>query len=376
VAVLAIAACGGEDDRDPAVGRVDLSACRGLTDDAARECYSREFLALVRGRADPRPAVQAIADAAWKEGGFLLSNCHGAMHPVGHTWGEEAEVTIGNLMDVLPKTNDPGCSAGFAHGLVTAVAPQIDPQRPREAAAVCADADTRYQRYSCVHGFGHAFMRIYDDRLPLGLELCDALGPDASPDCAQGAFHDYWMAVAGAGDVQLQEEPITDARELCGAQKEIHVRPCWYRAYVDNRPTAFQIATPADVESLCDGLQGLQREGCVTAASVIGPSDPIAQLDLCAQLADPLDAAGCVRGTKAQNLLDASLADHLALIARCSNFREEARHACYRWLGKALAVLTDGRFEREGCPQLDDAAARRECEAGARAIEEPLVTFS
>ena len=26
------------------------------------------------------------------------------------------------------------------------------------------------------------------------------------------------------------------------------------------------------------------------------------------------------------------------------------RLACYRWLGKSVAVLTDGAFEREGCP--------------------------
>jgi hypothetical protein len=364
-----------EGDRAPAVGRVDLSACRDLDDDATRDCYTEEFSALVQGREDPRPAVEAIAAVAWDEGGFLLSNCHGAMHTVGRTYAVEAGVTLATLMDYLPQANDPGCSAGFAHGLVTGVAPQIDPSQPAEAAQVCADAGTRFRRYSCVHGFGHAFMRLYEDQLRPALGLCDALGEDAAPDCAQGAFHDYWFAVVGADDARLRQEPVTDPRKLCGAQEEIYVRPCWYRAYIDNRPRAFQVATPEDLESLCDGLDGLQREACMTAASVIGPSDPAAQLEMCAGLADATDAANCVRGTKVQNLLDAPIATHVALIERCAAFAGAARRECYRWLGKTIAVLTDGRFAREGCPQLA-GAARRECEAGAARMDEALVTFS
>jgi hypothetical protein len=86
-------------------------------------------------------------------------------------------------MTYLPQTNEPGCSAGFAHGLVTGVAPQMDLSDPAASAAVCDRADTRYQRYSCVHGFGHAFMRLVREELPAALELCSALGADA-PDCS------------------------------------------------------------------------------------------------------------------------------------------------------------------------------------------------
>jgi hypothetical protein len=376
--VAGVLLLGGDDggDRAPAVGRVDLSACRGLEDDDTRACYTSEFQALVSGREDPRPAVQAISDVAWEEGGFLLSNCHGAMHTVGRTFAAEAGVTLATLMDYLPQTNDPGCSAGFAHGLVTGVAPQIDASNPRESASVCADADTRFQRYSCVHGFGHAFMRLYDDQLRPALGLCDALGPDEAPDCAQGAFHDYWFAVVGADDAPVREEPITDPRELCGAQDEQYVRPCWYRAFIDNRPRAFEVAHPDDLESVCEGLDGLQREACMTAASVIGPSDPAAQLQLCAGLADPLDAANCVRGTKVQNLLDSPIPVYVELIDGCEQFAGTARAECYRWLGKTLAVLTDGEFGRSGCPKLAAPDARRECEAGAATIDEALVTFS
>ena len=82
---------------------------------------------------------------------------------------------------------------------------------------VCADAGTRYRRYSCVHGLGHAFMRIYGDELPPALSLCRALGPRMAPDCAQGAYHDYWFAVAGADQAALPSGASTDPRMLlCG----------------------------------------------------------------------------------------------------------------------------------------------------------------
>ena len=182
VAVAAAAALvlpGGGDEpvRSASSRAVDLSHCQLVREDEARDCYERDFLALVEQGDDPRPAVEAITAAVRSEGGFVLANCHVVMHTVGRTYARDAGVTLGTLMEVLPEDNDPGCPAGFAHGLVTGVAPDIDPDRPREALAVCGEAETRFQRYSCIHGFGHAFMRIYEDRLDLALPLCRALGP-------------------------------------------------------------------------------------------------------------------------------------------------------------------------------------------------------
>lgn len=377
-AVGAVLALGPDDDeRGPAPPQAGIpELCRGLADEDARACYAREYLVSVAGRDDPRPAVEAIAAAAWQEGGSVLTNCHGAMHTVGRTYAREAGVTLANLMDHLPRSNDPGCPAGFAHGLVTGVAPQIDPSKPAEAATVCGEAETRYRRYSCIHGFGHAFMRIYDDTLDPALDLCRALGPSAAPDCAQGAYHDYWFAVVGADDARLSQEAVTDPRALCGAQPAAFVRPCWYRAFVDNRPDGFQVGAPEDLDVLCEDLRGLQREACITAASVIGPPDPAEQLELCARLEAHSDAASCIRGTKVQNLLDSPMSTYVELIRRCELFAGATRAACYRWLGKTLAVLTDGEFSHAGCPELGAADARRHCLAGGRRMDDALVTFS
>jgi hypothetical protein len=373
-AVVVLPAGGDEEGRTPRA--VDLGRCQLGLAAQARDCYTREFLALVEGGDDPRPAVAAITKAARREGGFILANCHVVMHTVGRTYAHDAGVTLGTLMDHLPEDNDPGCPAGFAHGLVTGVAPDIDPRRPREALSVCGKAGTRFQRYSCIHGFGHAFMRIYEDRLDLALPLCRALGPQSAPDCGQGAYHDYWLAVLGADDASAPADAVSNPRELCAAQPAEFVRPCWYRSFLENRSEGFTLDTPEDLQGLCDGLAGIQREGCITAAALIGPPDPVAQLAICARLRDPADAASCVRGTKVQNLLDAPTRTYVRLIGRCRTFARAPRSACYRWLGKALAVLTDGGFARDGCPRLAGAAARRECLAGARTMEDALVTFS
>ena len=143
------------------------------------------------------------------------------------------KLTLANLMDSLPRTNDPGCSAGYAHGLVTAVAPEIEKAGPKTANQLCVKSETRYQRYSCTHGFGHAFMRLNNEKLEPALQMCRELGTGAAPDCAQGIYHDYWFAVNGIDDTVKPENPVTDPRELCGAQPEEFVRPCWYRAFVE-----------------------------------------------------------------------------------------------------------------------------------------------
>ena len=83
-----------------------------------------------------------------------------------------------------------------------------------------------------------------------------------------------------------------------------------------------------------------------------------------------------MRGTKVQNLGDAEPAEFVSLVDRCGRFARAARGACYRWLGKAVAVVTDGAFAEDGCPALRSAAGRRACAAGAAAMDGALETFS
>jgi len=360
---------------EAALPAADLEACAAIAnDDDARACYAEAFSALMRYADDPGPGLEEIAVAAYTDpSGRLLGDCHGLMHAVGREYARDHGVTLESLMTYLPRTNEPGCSAGFAHGLVTAVAPEIDLSDPRASAGVCDEADTRYRRYSCIHGFGHAFMRLVREDLTEALRLCSALGADA-PDCSQGAFHDYWFAVTGADDAPAPEAVIVDPRQLCGAQPEEFVRPCWYRAFIENRPDE-PIESGTDILALCEGLDGVQRDGCITAASVVGPPDPSLQLAVCGEL-DRDEAVSCIHGTKVQNLIASPPEEHVALLGSCDGFPGETQLECYRWLGKVLAVLTDGAFEQYGCGSVPSARSRRACVEGAGEIDGPLVTFS
>jgi hypothetical protein len=107
---------------------------------------------------------------------------------------------------------------------------------------------------------------------------------------------------------------------------------------------------------------------------VIGPADPAAQLRICAALPSPADAASCLRGVKVQNLAGATNATYVRLIRGCDELGA-TRLACYHRLGKTIAVVTDGAFAETGCPALP-SAARRACAAGARSMDDALVTFS
>jgi hypothetical protein len=353
----------------------DLNTCAGLVRDEGRACYSRELAAIVNGAGDPLAAVEGITAAAYADqSGFLLANCHGIMHTVAREYALRTKLTLQNLMDSLPRTNDPGCSAGYAHGLVTAVAPEIEKAGPKTANRLCVESETRYQRYSCTHGFGHAFMRLNNEKLEPALQMCRELGTGAAPDCAQGIYHDYWFAVNGIDDTVTPENPVTEPRELCGAQPEEFVRPCWYRAFVETA-SGTRTESAAQIDEMCAGLEGLQRNACVTGAIVIGPPDPRDQLAICASMADDEDIAACIRGTKVQNLINFEPQLQVDLIKDCEQFGGTMSLTCYRWLGKVLGVVSNGEIRETGCAELA-RAARRACEAGVDSMDGPLVTFS
>ncbi len=240
------------------------------------------------------------------------------------------------------------------------------------AAADCHRAATRYQRYSCIHGLGHAYARQFNDFVDPALTSCGRLGPNDAPDCAQGVFHGYWIAVAGL-DGTRRPAGVTTPRKLCGAQPSRFVRACWCRALLE-RPPAKAPESARDLLALCRGLSSLQHSACVTGASLIRSSDPLEQLRTCASLAAG-DAAACIRGVRSPTYALAPFATKLRLIQACATVRT-AQHACYEWLGKALNVVTNGSFVTRGCPQLRYAATRATCTRAARSYNGALETFS
>jgi hypothetical protein len=83
-------------------------------------CLERKLLAIVSTTSDTATELPLIDEAARRDGGYLGQNCHIIMHWVGRNYALAHHVTLGSLQSFLPRSNNPACSAGFAHGLVRA----------------------------------------------------------------------------------------------------------------------------------------------------------------------------------------------------------------------------------------------------------------
>ncbi len=164
---------------------------------AKGRCYAKALLAAVEASGDPAREVPRLDAQTRAAGGFVAAACHVLMHSVGRTYTRRHRVTLATLQRYLPRSNDSGCSAGFGHGLIMALGPQIMRAGPEGALKTCLQLATRVRQYTCVHGLGHAYMRMFSDDLKYALPRFRALGPAAAPDCAQGAFHDYWISRSG-----------------------------------------------------------------------------------------------------------------------------------------------------------------------------------
>jgi hypothetical protein len=323
-------------------------------------CYVRVLLQTVDRAADPAAELPRIDRRARAAGTSLAGNCHALMHEVGRRYGAEHHVTLADLMRYIPRSNDPTCSAGFGMGLVMYLGPQIIVSGGRSALTQCMRLPTRYRSYTCVHGIGHALMRGYHGRLRQAVQSCRRLGAQA-PDCAQGAFHDYWISLRGA-DGTVRRPHGVSPRFLCNGHLW-YVRPCWFRYFVEQALGPIIDGAPA-IRTACAGLRRLQRYGCVSAAALSIPEDPLAQTRICTRLSTR-DAEACLRGVAVQ-ALERSPKRQRALFALCARMPRGARTDCRQWFGRTLALVTDSRFR---CPD-------RACRNGAALIREPFVTFS
>jgi hypothetical protein len=339
--------------------------------EAQYHCYVRLLRADIEASHDPADELPRIDRRVVKVGGPLEASCHVLMHEVGREYARVHRVTLATLQNYVPRSNNPNCSAGFGMGLVMYLGPQILRSGGKAAVHACARLPTRYRVYTCVHGLGHALMRAYHGELGQAVHACRALGPAYAPDCAQGAFHDYWISLRGADGTTRPRRAVTSPRVLCDGRYG-YIRPCWYRYFLE-QPVELPVRTAADLRRSCRGLASLQRFGCISAAALTISSNPFEQMRVCAGMRGA-DAAACLRGVPDQALAGEPNAQ-LRLIRGCRRLARASRSNCYAWLGRTLAVVTNGTFRARGCLLLG-ADARRACLAGAARMNAPLVTFS
>jgi len=330
-------------------------------------CYERMLLEDINRSGDPADELPRIDRRAKAADTSLYANCHMYMHVVGREWAREHHLTLEKLQDVVPHSNDPGCSAGFGMGLVMGLGPQIIKTGGRSALRTCNALPTRMREFTCVHSLGHALMRGYHESLFLAVGACRRLGSQAAPDCEQGAFHDYWIALRGADESTVPMHAVSSPRRLC-AEPEYrrYAIQCWYRYWIEQVPGPL-VQTAADVLRLCRGLNGDMRVGCIAGAAKDVNDSPLAQARLCTHM-NAADGLACLRGVGNQAYEGQPRREH-ALFAVCSRMAVGAREGCAAWFGQTFTVLENGRFRCTG-------TLRAACLVGARRWREPLVTFA
>jgi len=349
-----------------------LSECAPLPDVPKAHCYIKGLLAEVEKSPDPARHVPEIDAMVHETGGFLEAACHSFMHEVGRTYAKRHHLTIETLYTYVPRSNDPGCSAGFGMGLSMYLGPELIVE-PRSLLKTCSRLPTRFRQYTCVHGSGHAFMRGYHSVLRDAINACNELGPANAPDCAQGAFHDYWISLGGGDGTSAPENADDSPESVCGAYT--YKRPCWYR-YFWERKADTRVYKAEDLLALCKGLDGMQRAGCMSGASLLvsRERDPVDHARVCAEL-EGVDTYNCLRGLNVP-ALEGKVFEQLRLIRTCGDLPTTTRWWCYSWIGRTLAVLTDGDFRQHGCAQLEPEHALVSCRAGGARMWRPLRTFS
>jgi hypothetical protein len=349
-----------------------LSECAPLPDVPKARCYIKGLLAEVESSRDPARHVPEIDALVHEAGGFLEAACHSMMHEVGRTYAKRHHLTIETLYTYVPRSNDPGCSAGFGMGLSMYLGPKLISE-PRSLLKTCSRLPTRFREYTCVHGSGHAFMRGYHSVLRDAINACNELGPANAPDCAQGAFHDYWISLGGGDGTSTPENADDSPESVCGAYT--YKRPCWYR-YFWERKADTRVYKAEDMLAQCEGLDGMQRAGCMSGASLLvsRERDPVDHARVCSEL-EGVDTYNCLRGLNVP-ALDGKIFEQLRLVRTCGDLPTTTRWWCYSWIGRTLAVLTDGGFAKHGCAQLEPEHAIVSCRAGGAHMWRPLRTFS
>jgi hypothetical protein len=349
-----------------------LPECASLAEESRERCYVRGLLAMVEKSGDPARELPRIDLDVRSGRGYLLQNCHILMHEVGRTWARRHGITLETVFRHVPRSNDPGCSAGFGMGMVMHLGATLvlDPARTMP---ICRRLPTRFREYTCFHGSGHAFMRGYHGRLAVAVEACEKLLERYRPDCAQGAFHDYWVSLGGGDGTKRPRNADTNPRSLCASYP--YPRACWYRYFWERRQDAV-VDDAADVGRLCRSLGGRQRAGCIGGASLLlqRVAEPLDHALLCGRLSG-WDALDCLRGVNVPALASDPYAQ-VRLLRTCTSQPRLTRAGCYAWFGRTLNVVTDGRFEDAGCSQLQREGARTACIDGARSLGKPLGTFA
>ena len=202
------------------------------------------------------------------------------MHEVGRTWATRHGVTLENVFRYVPKSNDPGCSAGFGMGLVISSRCTARAEASQRHPGLHAAADTVPRIHMHPRRGPRAHARIprpahgrHPSLQHAGQALRAGLRAGRVPrllDLAQRRRRDE------TGPTGATPSP----RSVCG--KYSYPRPCWYRFFWERRPNAR--VESRRTSQLCGDLEGCSEQGASAGHHSSSPArrDPVDHSRLCA----------------------------------------------------------------------------------------------
>ena len=341
---------GGQDKSPPAA---NLALCKKLPASSDLKpminCIVASAEAEIIRSGGAATALPKIERQSEQLGGAVREGCHIAMHLVGSRLVKREKVTLATMQNYLPQSDATNCSGGFTHGMISVMG--VTPGKSRQiATSVCANEPTRARKFTCIHGIGHG-LRRYLGSPSTANRYCSKLGSrSVASDCAQGVYHDFFLAAPNAANRQelsrpklakpvtmaeLIGKPIVGRQQsspidrMCMDQPTRFLRECWYRLLV-GPGIPMNISGPKDILYACGGLPNKQQEAC-TAALATGRTIPDQLVKICSPIARKSQRLGsaCVDGI-----------DLLSVGWKVSNQPEDAKTFNY-WKEKIPLILSD-----------------------------------
>jgi len=229
-----------------ATGRTTyLSRCSLLRKEVVWNCYVTPSTRRRREVQGPgaRSLPRIDKKVARPAGGYLMGNCHmiDARRSAACTRARSPRGRWRISSATCRGSNDPGLlGRPSAMGMVDEHSVRRSGGWGRDGAVqMCLRARRRASGRTPVSTrWGHAYMRLYqravEVRHPgLSRTSCEA-GTRLWP---RGAYHDYWLGIAGRDNAKRQRNAVTTATG-CFAGRAISsfVRPCWYRYFLELPP--------------------------------------------------------------------------------------------------------------------------------------------
>ena len=317
-------------------------------------CYVRLLLLDINRSGDPATELPRIDARAKAQPTSLYARCHMLMHVVGRQWAIEHHLTLDGLQTVVPRSNDPGCSAGFGMGLVMALGPPIIATGGKSALKTCEELPTRLRQFTCVHSLGHALMRGYHETIFLAVHACTKLGAAATRPTARRA-HSTTTGSRCAARTRRRSplHAIDSPRRLCAQYRAIRARvlvPLLDRAGAGARDPERPRPARALPRARRRAARRLHRRGVEGRLRHAGRAGAALREPPCGA-----DALACLRGVANQAFAGQPRRE-VALFGECARMPAGAGTDARRGSGRRSTCSRTGA-SCDGCPRVAFRAA-------------------